>query len=409
MAMGTALYVVMYVTFFIAARHKYLLGFNDYDSDLLMKQYELDLQTCWHSMEGSTPAGTDNLNEQWPTELSFISPYNKTRQQPHTVEIGPVEAKHGVRRDRRTVLSLASTAALDAGSCIASPAHSDTTLLRGQPSLDSGSAAQDIRCLPSFIIAGAMKCGTGELMKWLQLHPKLALGTGAGDKREVHFFTSTAHSSQDENKKTTSEGNCSISPSKLLEYAQYFPAFTAQQAREVYTFEKSPDYIREATALRNIHALLPSVKIVLLLRNPSLRALSEFNHHCRHERYGKVTKDVHNADTGALLYGKDDVVRVDLEGAWGLGKGSYQLLSFPCSAQDAETYFMRSRGSRQRRRRHLSNSTETTVEPSHTSSQGGSTDGNSTISPSSTIAAGAFVPEIEHGFYERQLQHLLAL
>eukprot|EP01032_Pedospumella_encystans_P009029 gene9029-10663_t len=35
---------------------------------------------------------------------------------------------------------------------------------------------------------GAMKCGTGELMKWLQLHPNLAVGSN-NDKRELHYFT----------------------------------------------------------------------------------------------------------------------------------------------------------------------------------------------------------------------------
>ena len=37
--------------------------------------------------------------------------------------------------------------------------------------------SQDVRCLPSFIIIGAMKSGTGELMKWLEWHPLLRVST----------------------------------------------------------------------------------------------------------------------------------------------------------------------------------------------------------------------------------------
>lgn len=32
---------------------------------------------------------------------------------------------------------------------------------------------QQIRCLPSFMIVGAMKSGTGALLRWLGMHPSL--------------------------------------------------------------------------------------------------------------------------------------------------------------------------------------------------------------------------------------------
>jgi hypothetical protein len=50
--------------------------------------------------------------------------------------------------------------------------------LKSVDTFDSESSKEIVmKCLPSFIIAGAMKCGTGELMKWLNLNPFLRSGT----------------------------------------------------------------------------------------------------------------------------------------------------------------------------------------------------------------------------------------
>ena len=42
--------------------------------------------------------------------------------------------------------------------------------------LDAGDCVmigQQIKCLPSFMIVGAMKSGTGALLRWLGMHPSL--------------------------------------------------------------------------------------------------------------------------------------------------------------------------------------------------------------------------------------------
>ena len=46
------------------------------------------------------------------------------------------------------------------------------------------------RCLPTFLIVGAMKCGTGALMKALNQHPYLVSGRGEHGGREIHYFGS---------------------------------------------------------------------------------------------------------------------------------------------------------------------------------------------------------------------------
>jgi hypothetical protein len=427
-ATGTVIYVSMYVIFYIAARHTYLLGFSDYSTDLLMEQYERDLEVCWHN-----PPVTNNVTSQlsladWNANLRVVE-LDQALQDTETQIIGLVQ---GIRRSERTVLSVPSgyetgkvspaalRKVLDAGACVGTRtdgnSDSNRSSLRG---LLEDQQTSEIRCLPSFIIAGAMKCGTGELMKWLQLHPKLALGTGNGDQREVHYFTSALSSNArgpNHGVITTTPGaNEIVHPVKLLDYVQFFPAFTPAEAREKYTFEKSPDYIRDHTALRNIHALLPSVKIVLLLRNPSLRALSEFNHHCRHGRYARVTKDMstpvtNSAGNGVRRYQKGDVVRIDNSPAGSvLPKSSYEVLDYPCSAEDAERYFttsvQRVSGGAQPRtktRGRLLRESNTTIE--------------TTSAATGNVTAAAdgqelhhLVPELEHGFYEHQLRRLLEL
>jgi hypothetical protein len=221
------------------------------------------------------------------------------------------------------------------------------SVYHGNMTISAASAAagqHGARCLPSFIIAGAMKCGTGELMKWLQLHPRLRVGSGPKDKREVHFFTSpnslsptgtvvsiasaasasvvaagadigagtipdigagtipAAATNLQSNATSLHLSSVNNSPStassfsveqqikELMEYAQFFPKFSMDEAATQYTFEKSPDYIRDKHALLRISSALPSMRMILLLRNPALRAMSEFSHHCRHGRYGRLTR-----------------------------------------------------------------------------------------------------------------------
>ena len=48
----------------------------------------------------------------------------------------------------------------------------------GNEVLDAGDcimqgSSKIVRCLPSFVVAGAMKCGTGALLRWLKRHPHL--------------------------------------------------------------------------------------------------------------------------------------------------------------------------------------------------------------------------------------------
>jgi len=140
-------------------------------------------------------------------------------------------------------------------------------------------------CIPSFIIIGTMKSGTGELMRWLNLHPLMQSGSSdKGRRKEVHFFGSA---------------NFDQSTCPLLDYIHHFSVTervlsNARQGTKskpymnVFMFDKSPNYIRDKHALKQMHAIVPDAKLLVILRNPVDRAYSEFRHHCLRNRYRRL-------------------------------------------------------------------------------------------------------------------------
>lgn len=117
--------------------------------------------------------------------------------------------------------------------------------------------------VPSFLIIGAQKCGTRELHTWLSMHPQLRT-----PKKELHFFNEVINIEK--------------------EWIRYIfqPWFLLSRSEKhfrdhlFYTFEKSPAYFNDlnygvATA-KIVAQMMPSVKLILLLRNPSDRAYSAY-------------------------------------------------------------------------------------------------------------------------------------
>jgi hypothetical protein len=206
------------------------------------------------------------------------------------------------------------------------------------------------------MIVGAMKCGTGELMKWLDLHPYLKVIGGPNNKRESHFFSRGLP----EELRTNPNRN-----DILRAYAKQLPLLSLEDAAKLYTFEKSPDYLRSGSSLNLLRNSLPNMRIVIILRNPVYRALSEFSHHCRHRRYVRLLDDVEfpsEGTTSARSFPRGTVLRimdssvrlkepkgnqsnkkhhfiVDLKD---LPFKSYVRLRQPCAINDMVSYFQAS-------------------------------------------------------------------
>jgi hypothetical protein len=115
-----------------------------------------------------------------------------------------------------------------------------------------------MRLLPDFLIIGGQRCGTSSLYYYLTEHPSIV----AASTKETHFF--------DEN-----------FVKGLGWYRAQFPTLLQKNCvenvlkRGFITGEGTPYYILYPHAPRRVAEILPSAKILALLRNPVDRAYSQ--------------------------------------------------------------------------------------------------------------------------------------
>jgi len=110
------------------------------------------------------------------------------------------------------------------------------------------------RPLPACIIAGAQKAGTTSLFDYLSGHPQCA----PSFTKEVHYFDDAFGRGESW-------------------YRMHFPL--TEQRR--LCFESSPYYMFDPRVAARVHALLPEVKLIFLLRSPVSRAYSHYQHAVR--------------------------------------------------------------------------------------------------------------------------------
>lgn len=117
--------------------------------------------------------------------------------------------------------------------------------------------------LPDFIIVGCQRGGTSSLYKYLGRHPEIAPSL----RKETEFFTINHHRGIDW-------------------YRAHFPLRIRRDvfslfARKLLAFEATPDYLLDPRAPGRCRQLLPDAKIIILLREPGERALSQYHHNVR--------------------------------------------------------------------------------------------------------------------------------
>ena len=113
--------------------------------------------------------------------------------------------------------------------------------------------------LPSFLIIGAQKAGTGSLMGWLRHHPQVVWAA----RGELHHFSSHPLPDLDEYRR-------SFPPSWLL------AGLSRLRGRPVVTAEKCPNYLCEPAAPQRIVDALGEIPMVAILREPGARAFSHW-------------------------------------------------------------------------------------------------------------------------------------
>ena len=110
------------------------------------------------------------------------------------------------------------------------------------------------RSLPRYLIIGGMRCGTSSLSWYLTQHPDILKSF----RKEVHFFDRNFHRGENW-------------------YRSFFP-LSSRIGSERITGEASPNYLFHPHTPRRIRQLLPDVKLIVLLRNPTERAISHYFH-----------------------------------------------------------------------------------------------------------------------------------
>lgn len=115
----------------------------------------------------------------------------------------------------------------------------------------------DLNKLPDFIVIGAMKCGTTSLWQYLQHHPEIFLPKGI---KNIEYFDG--------------KGNWN----KGLDF--YRSHFTNDKhfkcIGEISTeYTKYPHVINVA---KNLHSILPNIKLIYLIRHPIERLISHYVH-----------------------------------------------------------------------------------------------------------------------------------
>ena len=128
--------------------------------------------------------------------------------------------------------------------------------------------------LPDFYIAGFRKCGTTTLCDWLGQHPEIC----APSPKEPNVFAFDDLNSNNftffEAKKRWWEADVDEFPERELKrYNRVFEKCIENQIK----FDGTPNYINSTKALERIKYYTPEAKIIIMLRHPLHRAISDYN------------------------------------------------------------------------------------------------------------------------------------
>lgn len=134
-------------------------------------------------------------------------------------------------------------------------------------------ATQRSRMLPDFIVIGAQKAGTTSLYDHVVAHPAVHPAIGKG----IHYFDEEYNRG-------------------AAWYRSNFPIDRPGRT----TGEASPDYLPHPNVPARVAALVPSVRLVAVLRNPAERALSHYFHNRNRGRETLSFRAAIDAEDGRL-------------------------------------------------------------------------------------------------------------
>jgi hypothetical protein len=129
------------------------------------------------------------------------------------------------------------------------------------------------RVLPDFLILGAQRAGTSSLHKYLVQHPMIHSNELA--ETEVHFFDAKHVPGAE-------------LAGREAWYRAHFPR-KRELGAQSRVFDSTPNYLFDPLAAQRIHDMLPQAKLLVLLRDPTQRAIS---HYFKSRRKGDESLDM---------------------------------------------------------------------------------------------------------------------
>ncbi len=141
---------------------------------------------------------------------------------------------------------------------------------------------------PNFFLVGAMKAGTTAVYANLDAHPEVYCSpikepNFFSDDLEIDKFTlsnAQAVSQFDADAYVESSMDESVHSAYVRNPATYYALFRKAEGERAIG-ECSTSYLYSATAPRNIRLALPHARIIMILRNPVDRAISQYHMECR--------------------------------------------------------------------------------------------------------------------------------
>ena len=121
--------------------------------------------------------------------------------------------------------------------------------------------------LPNLFVIGAPKCGTTALHRYLDLHPRISMSA----IKEPKFFLV-----EGSRPRHRGPGDERASRRYVVERAEYEALFNYPAGPGSYAGESTPYYLYDHAALARMQALVPDARLIAVLREPTVRAYSNW-------------------------------------------------------------------------------------------------------------------------------------